>query len=64
MKDFKQIDACDVIMHLAAGKIVYACILQSDRFNEKLTDLRTWKIGDLIGLIKEENTAFFEKVEA
>lgn len=63
MKDFKQIDAVDVISHLSAGKKVYGCILYSRYFNEGLKNLQEWTIGKINKLIKEENVVFFEKVE-
>ena len=63
MKNFKQIDNCDVWPCLQAGKQVYAVILNSRYFHfgiEDLTDDCTvYKINQLL---TEDNVAFFEKI--
>lgn len=66
MENFKQIDKCDVWLHLQAGKAVYAVILKSRNFNEGLYDLRkNWSVGQINRLLcdKEKNIVFFEEIE-
>lgn len=63
MKDFKQIDACDVIPHLTERKEIYACVLRSRHFNETIHDLSQVSVGKIVNLIEEQNVVFFERVE-
>lgn len=66
MENFKQINKCDVWVHLQAGKAVYAVILKSRNFTENLYDLRkNWSVNQINRLLcdKEKNVAFFEEIE-
>lgn len=63
MKDFKQIDKCDVWPHLQAGKKVFAVILKSRIFREGLNDLSEWATKGINNLLEEENVVFYEKKE-
>jgi hypothetical protein len=64
MKNFKQIDKCDVWPYLQADKIVYAVILKGTNFNMGIIDLTedllVYRINQLL---KEENVVFYEKIE-
>lgn len=62
MKNFKQIDKCNVWPHLQAGKRVYAVIFQSALFTEGLNDLtRKWSVRNINSLLKDDDVAFFEE---
>lgn len=64
MKNFKQIDKCDVWPHLQAGKIVYAVIFKSMKFYTGLENLtNAWTVTDINKLLKEENVVFYEEIE-
>lgn len=64
MKDFKQIEKCDVWPHLQAGKKVYAAVLQSKVFSCKLYDLtHGWDVNWINKILEEDNVVFFEKKE-
>ena len=65
-ENYKQIDKCDVWLHLQAGKAVYAVILKSKNFRENIYDLRRdWSVGQINRLLsdKEKNIIFFEEIE-
>lgn len=64
MKDFKQIDKCDVWPHLQAGKKVFAVILKSIKFTTGLKYLYVrWDVGDINKILKEDNVVFYEEKE-
>lgn len=64
MKNFKQIEKCDVWPHLQAGKKVFAVLFTSRNFNERLYDLtRDWYVNQINKLLEEEDVVFYEKIE-
>lgn len=66
MENFKQLDKCDVWSHLQAGKKVYAVVLKSRNFNEKIYNLRKdWNVDNINILLsdKEKNVAFYEEAD-
>lgn len=63
MKNFKQIDKCDVWPKLQDGKRVYAVILRSLLFTEGLNDLtRNWSVHNINKLLTEKDVAFYEEI--
>lgn len=66
MENFKQIEKCNVWANLQAGKSVYAVVLKSWNFNEKIYNLRTnlsvIQINQLLS-DKEKNVVFYEEIE-
>lgn len=64
MKNYKQIDKCDVWSHLQAGKKVYVVIFESRKFATGLAYLwKSWNVTKINNLLKEENAVFYEKKE-
>ena len=66
MENFKPLDKCDVWSHLQAGKKVYAVVLKSRNFNEKIYNLRKdWNVDNINILLsdKEKNVAFYEEAD-
>lgn len=64
MKNFKQIDKCDVWPHLQAGKRVYAVIFESVLFTEGLYDLtRNWSVHNINKLLTDEDVVFYEELQ-
>lgn len=63
MKNFKQIDKCDVWPKLQDGKRVYVVIFKSSLFTEGLNDLtRQWPVRNINKLLTEEDVAFYEEI--
>lgn len=67
MENFKQLNKCDVWSHLQAGKKVYAVVLKSRNFNEKIYNLRKgWNVDNINIILsdKEKNVAFYEEADS
>lgn len=67
MENFKPLDKCDVWSHLQSGKKVYAVVLKSRNFNEKIYNLRKdWNVDNINILLsdKEKNVAFYEEADS
>ena len=67
MENFKQLNKCDVWSHLQVGKKVYAVVLKSRNFNEKIYNLRKdWNVDNINILLsdKEKNVAFYEEADS
>lgn len=63
MKNFKQIDRCDVWSHLQAGERVYAVIFKSVIFHTGLEDLTdSWGVKQINKLLNEENVVFYGEI--
>ncbi len=63
MKNFKQIDKCDVWPRLQSGKIVYAVIFKSMRFHTGLKDLTDcWSVSNINKLLTEDDVVFYEEI--
>lgn len=63
MKNFKQIDKCDVWPHLQAGERVYAVIFKSVLFAKGLNDLtRKWSVHNINELLTDEDVVFYEEI--
>jgi hypothetical protein len=63
MKNFKQIDKCDVWPKLQDGKRVYVVIFKSVLFTEGLNDLsRVWSVHNINKLLTEEDVVFYEEI--
>lgn len=61
MKNFKQIEKCDVWQHLIAGKKVFAVVFKSKIFSEQKYDLtRSWSVKQINELLEEEDVVFYE----
>lgn len=64
MKNFKQIDKCDVWPKLQDGKRVYVVIFKSSLFTEGLNDLtRHWPVRNINKLLTEEDVVFYEELQ-
>lgn len=67
MESFKRLDKCDVWPHLQVGKKVYAIVLKSRTFNEKIYNLRKdYSVDSINSLLsdKEKNVVFYEEVDS
>lgn len=67
MENFKQLNKCDVWSRLQAGKNVYAVVLKSRNFNEKIYNLRKdWNVENINILLsdKAKNVAFYEEADS
>jgi len=63
MKNFKQIEKCDVWSHLIAGKKVFVVIFNSRNFKENLYNLTNHgSVEQINKLLKEEDVVFYELI--
>lgn len=63
MKNFKQIENCDVWSHLQAGRQIYAVILDSSYFHFGIKDItEDCTVCKINRLLTEDDVAFFEEI--